>query len=101
MNSYDDTFEDAPEQEIKCPHCGAIWGLHTINPDGVFDHHLYDWTTQDGKSSCCTRDSSKTPVTKDFCYACAYETATHEDLKDYIDDTQIWADGFREWRIGF
>jgi len=98
---YDDTWRDPPDAEVRCPHCKAMWGLNTLPPDNVCNWTLYAWKTQDGKHECSTRDSNKIPVTKDFCFACAYETATFEDLKDYIDDTQLGASDLREWRIGF
>lgn len=103
QQDFDATFKDAPEETVTCPHCGAVWEKRTIEPDKRFPFALYDWESRNkGKYiNCSTRDSSKIPVTKEFCYACAYETATHEDLKDFIEDTRCGTDDFREWRIGF
>ena len=91
----DELFRDAPEQEIRCPHCGAIWERYIVTPDGS----LYDWNTTDEKHAYSTHDRNHKPVCKDYCYACAYETAKVEDFKEFVDDTRS-IDEFRAWRMG-
>ena len=93
----DELFRDAPEQEIRCPHCGAIWGLHTIQPDAYHDYPLFDWETSDGKHECSTRDSSTTPVHPRYCYACAYERASTNDLLEFAQENM---DDFRAFMCG-
>ena len=92
----DELFCDDPEQEIRCPHCGAIWGLHTFQPDAFHDYQLYDWN--DGKHTITTCDSSATPVHPRYCYACAYERASTNDLLEFVQEN---LEDFRAFMTGF
>ena len=83
QSNPDELFRDAPEQEIRCPHCGAIWGLRTIQPDACHDYPLYGWETADGKRECSSRDSSASPISTDCCYACALDKAGDYTLRQF------------------
>jgi hypothetical protein len=98
--NYDDTFRDDPDQEMRCPHCKTLWEMRQVEStidNRLHERPLYDWQTQDGKYAYSTHDTNVTPVRKDCCYACAYETATDDDLlsfaREHVED-------FRDWRIG-
>jgi hypothetical protein len=85
---------------VKCPHCGAIWECRQV--ESTIDNRLqvrplYDWENSRGEHAYSTYDNGHTPVLKDFCYACAFETATEQDLLDFAREHE---DDFRDWRLG-
>jgi hypothetical protein len=98
QGNYDDTWADDPDMTVKCPHCGAIWERYAV-PPSPFNSRQYDWNTSDVKRAYSTHDNGHTPVQKDYCYACAFETATEGDFKSFVEDSRQ-TDEFREWMVG-
>ena len=93
--AYSATFRDEPDATAKCLHCGAVWERRNVSRFAILP--LFDWESNGFAYS--TADVNHFPVCKEYCYACALETATNADFKEFVYDKRN-TDDFRAWRMG-